>query len=124
MSVAQPITGFPALLVTVLVATFLAVVFLLVSVVLGPKHPNKAKSQPYESGMVPVGPARARFSVHYYLVAMIYIIFDIETIFLYPWATILRKELGVFGWVEMMVFMVILGVGYIYVLGKGALEWD
>ncbi len=74
--------------------------------------------------MNPVGSTRDRFSIHYYLVAMVYIIFDVETIFLYPWAGILRSELGVFGWVEMMVFMLILLVGYVYVIGKGALEWD
>ena len=118
------ITGFTAVLATVLVAVFLAVVFTLVSVLLGPKRPTTPKAMPYESGMNPIGGTRDRFSIHYYLVAMIYIIFDVETIFLYPWAGILRSELGVFGWVEMMVFMLILLVGYVYVIGKGALEWD
>lgn len=107
-----------------IVATLLAGILILVSLKLGPKRLTKAKLMPYESGMTPIGKAQDRFSVHYYLVAMLYIIFDVETIFLYPWATILRKELGVFGWAEMMVFMMVLFVGYIYVIGKGALEWD
>ncbi len=85
---------------------------------------DNSESHAVRVGHNPVGSTRDRFSIHYYLVAMVYIIFDVETIFLYPWAGILRSELGVFGWVEMMVFMLILLVGYVYVIGKGALEWD
>jgi NADH-quinone oxidoreductase subunit A len=78
---------------------------------------------PYECGCEPIGTARERFPIKFYLIAMLFILFDIEAVFLYPWA-ILYKKLGVFGLVEMGVFVVILFVGYIYVWKKGALEWE
>jgi NADH-quinone oxidoreductase subunit A len=86
-------------------------------------RPTPAKLQPYESGMVPLGDTRERFSVKFYLVAILFIIFDIETIFLIPWGVLFR-ELGVFGFVEMLIFMGVLLVGFVYVWKKGALEWD
>ena len=84
---------------------------------------------PYESGMNPIGSVRQQFPVHFYVVAMIFIIFDIETIFLYPWAILLKPRpngfhLGPFGLVEMGIFMAILLAGYVYMLKKGAIEWD
>lgn len=78
---------------------------------------------PYESGMDPVGSARLRFSVKFYLVAILFIVFDVEVIYLYPWA-IRFKELGWTGLVEMLIFMSVLGAGYVYALRKGALDWD
>ena len=78
---------------------------------------------PYESGMTPVGTSRERFGVHYYLVAMLFIIFDIETIFLFPWAVTFR-QLGLFGLVEMAVFIGLVFVAYVYVWRRGGLEWD
>jgi len=90
---------------------------------IGPKKTNPAKEEPFESGNPPRGDARARFSVKFYLVAMLFLIFDIEVVFLYPWAILLRR-LGVFGLVEMGVFLAILVVGFVYVWKKGALEWD
>lgn len=86
-------------------------------------RPTSAKSQPYESGMLPLGNARERFSVKFYVVAILFIVFDIETVFLVPWAVLFR-ELGLFGFAEMIVFMTVLLVGYIYIWKKGALEWD
>jgi NADH-quinone oxidoreductase subunit A len=94
---------------------------------LGPKKPSEAKSTPYECGMTPVGSARERFPIKFYLIAMLFIVFDIETIFLYPWAVnygTLGHSLKVFNLIEMAVFVVILFVGYFYILGKGALDWD
>ena len=90
---------------------------------LGPKNPTEQKMSTYESGMEPVRSAHERFSVKFYLVAMLFIIFDIEVVFLYPWAVNFR-ELGILGFVEMVVFIAILMVGYLYVWKKGALEWD
>jgi NADH-quinone oxidoreductase subunit A len=78
---------------------------------------------PYECGMDPFGEARARFSIKFYLVAVLFIIFDIEAVFLYPWAVIFR-ELKIFGLMEMAVFIAILLVGFVYVWKKGALEWE
>ena len=81
------------------------------------------KATPYESGMKPRGDARARFSVKFYLVAILFILFDIEVVFLYPWAVRL-KELGRLGLIEMAIFLLILMVGYFYIRGSGALDWD
>jgi NADH-quinone oxidoreductase subunit A len=89
----------------------------------GQKKPTPVKLSPYECGMPPVGTARDRFSIKFYIIAMLFILFDIEAVFLYPWAVEFRK-LGMFGFVEMGVFIAILLVGYVYVWKKGALEWE
>lgn len=83
---------------------------------------NKVKLDPYECGIEPVTDARDRYSIRYYLVAMLFVIFDVETVFMFPWAVILEK-LGLFGLIEMMVFLGILVVGFVYAWKKGALEW-
>ncbi|SJZ61879.1 NADH dehydrogenase subunit A [Trichlorobacter thiogenes] len=93
------------------------------SSLIGQKKFSKVKMAPYECGCEPIGTARERFPIKFYLIAMLFILFDIEAVFLYPWA-ILYKKLGVFGLVEMGLFVVILFVGYIYVWKKGALEWE
>jgi NADH-quinone oxidoreductase subunit A len=93
------------------------------SALIGQKKISPLKLQPYESGCEPVGSAQERFSIKFYIIAMLFILFDIECVFLYPWA-VLFKRLGVFGLMEMGVFVVILFVGYIYVWKKGALEWE
>lgn len=90
---------------------------------LGPRRPTDEKLTTYESGMEPVRTARERFSVKFYLVAMLFIVFDIEVVFLYPWAVAFR-ELGVAGFITMLVFILVLFVGYLYIWRKGALEWD
>ena len=97
------------------------------SFVLGPKKPGAIKEMPYECGMTPVGSARERFPIKFYLIAMLFIIFDIETVFLYPWAVTYGRQIfdmKVFYFGEMAVFVAILFVGYFYILGKGALDWD
>ena len=90
---------------------------------LGQRRSNPAKDLPYESGIVPVQQARRRFSVSFYVTAMLFIVFDVESIFLFPWATIVRP-LGVFGIVEMGIFVATLFLGLIYIWAKGALRWD
>ncbi len=128
------ITGFAAIGVMVLVALFFALFFIGVSMLLGPKKPSDPKLMPYESGMTPVGDTKQQFGIHFYLVAMLFIIFDIEAIFLFPWAVLMPPARAggevamtlspVFLLGEMAVFMTILFVGYIYVVKKGALEWE
>jgi len=87
------------------------------------KRPSQRKLQPYECGMTPIGGARVRFTIRFYLVAMLFILFDVEAIFLYPWAVV-HRSLGWFGFVEMVLFILVLGVGYIYCWKRGAFEWD
>lgn len=89
----------------------------------GPKNPTDEKLSTYESGVEPVGTARERFSVKFYMVAVLFILFDVEVVFLYPWA-VNFKELGVFGFLAMFVFIATLVLGYLYAWKKGALEWD
>jgi len=90
---------------------------------LGPNHPTKRKLEPYESGMRAIGPAMRRMPVRFYLVAVLFILFDIEVIFFLPWAVTFR-QLGLYGFLEMLVFVAFLLVGYIWVWKKGALEWE
>jgi NADH-quinone oxidoreductase subunit A len=114
--------AYAPLLLMFLLAAGLAGVLILASSLVGRHLKSRAKDQPYECGMRPTGDAREPFSVHFYMVAMIFILFDIEAIFLYPWA-IVFKRLSMFGFVEMLLYIVILVVGYIYLWKKGALEW-
>jgi len=111
------------LLVMFAVASVIVLALLTVASLFGPKSTNAAKSEPFESGNPPTGDARIRFSVRFYLVAMLFLIFDLEVVFLYPWAIYFR-QLGVFGLIQMGIFLVILTIGYVYVWKKGALEWD
>ncbi len=94
-----------------------------VSALLGKRERNVVKSEPYESGIKPKTDARERFPVKFYLVAILFIVFDLETVFLFPWA-VNYKMLGLFGLVEMGIFILILLVGYVYIIRKGALKWD
>ncbi len=93
------------------------------STVLVKRKPSPQKLMPYECGVDPIGTARRRFSVKFFVIAMLFIIFDIEAVFLYPWAVVFR-DLKIFGLVEMAIFIAILLVGFIYVWKKGALEWE
>jgi len=95
---------------------------LLIAQFVGPKKPNPVKADPFESGNPPKGDARIRFPVKFYLVAMLFLIFDIEAVFLYPWAILFRR-LGLFGLVEMGIFLLIAAIGFIYAWKKGALDW-
>jgi NADH-quinone oxidoreductase subunit A len=112
---------FPVLLQAV-IAMALAAGLLSVSYILGKKVRNRVKDTPYESGMVPTGDARHRFSVKFYLVAMLFILFDIEAIFLFPWVVVYR-DLKMFGFIEMLVFVVLILSGFFYIWKKGALDW-
>lgn len=113
---------FPILILAV-VAVVLALVLLTLSKILGPFRPNKTKLDPYESGMDPVGEARDRYSISFYLVAMEFIVFDLEVVFIYPWA-VRYLDLGFGTFMAMMVFIVVLFVGLLYTLKKGTLDWD
>ena len=113
---------FPVL-VQALLAMALAGGLLTVSYLLGKKVRNRVKDMPYESGITPTGDARSRFSVKFYLVAMLFILFDIEAIFLYPWVVVYR-ELKMFAFVEMLVFVILILSGFFYIWKKGALDWS
>src|SRR5262249_39853273 len=108
--------------IMIALGTAFATVMILLSSVLGPRNPTPEKLAPYECGMPPVGDARERQSVKFYLVAMIFLLFDIEVAFLYPWALALR-DLGWPGLLQIITFFLILVVGYIYVWRKGILDW-
>lgn len=112
----------PILLHGILVL-IIAGAMLALSSLLGRHVPTRAKLMPYESGVTPVGDTRQRFSVKFYLVAMLFILFDVEAVFLYPWAVIFR-ELKLFGFVEMVIYMVIIFAGFFYIWKKGALDWS
>jgi NADH-quinone oxidoreductase subunit A len=114
--------------ILMVMATGLAVLVVILGHSFGPNRPTEAKGLPYESGMTPYGPGTRRQTVRYYLVAVLFILFDIEVIFFLPWAVILQEfvdnGLGIFVLIEMFVFIVILLVGYVYAWKKGALEWE
>jgi NADH-quinone oxidoreductase subunit A len=107
----------------ILIAAGFAVFTILASKLVHADKPNTVKLEPYECGIEAAGDARGRYSVRYYLIAMLFVIFDVETVFMFPWAVSLDK-LAVFGLVEMLVFLFILVVGYFYAWRKGALEWQ
>ena len=110
------------ILIFVLVAVAFGIGTLLVARLIAPQRYSKVKLEPYECGIEPATDARDRYSVRYFLVAMLFLVFDVETIFLYPWAVIV-DELAWFGFIEMVVFLFILVVGYFYAWREGALEW-
>ena len=115
-------SGFLPILIMIGLGAGFAAGSVALSLALGPKKPTPEKSAPYECGMPPVGDARERQSVKFYLVAMIFLLFDIEVAFLYPWAMALR-DLGWNGFVQVLLFMMLLLAGYVYVWRKGALDW-
>ena len=113
------------LFVTIFAIVALAIVagILLLSSILGPRNSTAEKNLPYECGMLPTEEAKGRFPVRFATIAMLFIIFDIEVVFMYPWAVAL-DELKLFGLIEMVVFVAILAVAYVFVWGRGGLEWD
>ena len=115
-------TLYPILFLVVF-AAILAVALVSMSLIFGRKTRLGKKEQPYECGITPEGSTKNPVPVKFYMVAILFILFDVEVIFLYPWAVISRK-LGTFGFIEMIVFVIILLVGYFYILGRGALKWD
>ncbi|HMS33206.1 MAG TPA: NADH-quinone oxidoreductase subunit A [Ignavibacteria bacterium] len=115
------------IIIILVISVLFAVTNVKLSSLLGPSRPNKEKMSTYESGVEPVGTAHDRFSVKFYMVAVLFILFDIEVVFLYPWAVSfinLDHAKMVYSFASVVVFIVILLVGYIYVIKKGALKWD
>lgn len=112
-----------AIAVMIAVATLIALIAIGLGELFGPKKKSEAKSMPYESGMNPYGEGTRRMPVRFYLIAVLFILFDIEVVFFLPWAIVFR-QLGIFGLIEMVIFIVILLVGYVYAWKKGALEWE
>jgi len=110
------------ILLFILVGIGFAIFTLMVSRLVSTNRYNKVKLEPYECGIEPLTDARDRYSVRYYLVAMLFVIFDVETVFMFPWAVIM-DELALFGLIEMLVFLFILVIGYVYAWRKGALDW-
>lgn len=109
--------------ILVLFSTVLAIIVVFASTILGPRRPSAKKGAPYESGMTPIGPAVRRLPIKFYLVAVLFILFDIEIIFLLPYAVIIR-QLGVYGLITVGVFIVVLTIGLVYEWKKGGLEWE
>jgi NADH-quinone oxidoreductase subunit A len=112
-----------AIFVMMCLAAFISVVIIGASHLLGQRTRGKVKLAPYECGMTTSGPTRRIMTIRYYIVAMLFLVFDIEIVFLYPWAVV-TKSLGLFGFVQMLIFVLILFAGYVYVWKKGALEWE
>jgi NADH-quinone oxidoreductase subunit A len=111
----------------IIVATIFGVAVVLSSRIFGPLRPHKIKVMPYESGKDPVGSTTERISIKYYLVAMLFIIFDIEVIYVYPWAVQFKSlfaDYGIFAFLPMLVFLIVLELGFLYILMKGGLKWD
>ena len=119
----DPLTPYLPLAAVLGLAGAMAVAIPLLVALLGPKRPSAVKSSTFECGSVTIGDARQRFAVKFYVVALLFIVFDIETVFLYPWA-VNFKALGWFGYVTMLVFAFTLVMGLVYVWKKGALEWE
>lgn len=117
------LAGYIPVIVMVLIGIIFGASNILLAEFVGPRRPNKEKNSTYESGMEPIKSARERFSVKFYMVAMLFILFDIEVVFMYPWA-VQFKTLGMIGFVAMFLFMILLFAGYIYIVKKGALKWD
>jgi NADH-quinone oxidoreductase subunit A len=116
------LSSYAPILIHLVVAGALAAALILISWLVGERRPNRAKVAAYECGILPTGDARQPFAVKFYLVAMLFILFDVEAVFFFPWAVIFR-ELGFFGFMEMFIYILILLAGYVYVWKKGALDW-
>jgi NADH-quinone oxidoreductase subunit A len=117
-----PLNYWPVI-IFLLVAIAFGIFTISFGILLRPSRPDPSKLSPYECGCPPVGDAREQFSVRFYIVAMLFVLFDLEAVFMYPWA-ITFDRLGLLGLVEMFIFIFILLVGYLYAWKKGALEWD
>ena len=119
----QGITTYLPVLIMMLVSVGFIVTTMVATHILGPHKKSKIKSQAFECGIEPQGNARTPFSIKYFLVAVLFVLFDVEVIFMYPWAVNFKK-LGLFGLMEMFTFLAIFLVGFFYIVKKGALDWD
>jgi len=119
----SPLETYAPIGLVLVLAAALPIAISVAATVLGPRRPSPVKSEPFECGSESTGSARERFAVKFYVVALLFIVFDVETVFLYPWA-VNFKALGWFGYAEMLVFAATLLVGLIYVWKKGALNWE
>ena len=119
---------YSAIAVFIALTTLVGIIAIVLGMLFGPKRPQSKKSMPYESGMNPIGPGTRRIPVRFYLIAVLFILFDIEVVFFIPWALVFNDFVkagnGLFMLGEMLVFIVILLVGYVYAWKKGALEWE
>lgn len=117
------LSSYTPILIHLLIVSGLAAGMILVSWLIGVRKPNRSKLCAYECGIQPTGDARAPFSVKFYLVAMLFILFDVEAVFLFPWAVVFR-DLKMFGFIEMLIYILALAAGYVYLWKKGALDWS
>ncbi len=117
------LTDYLPIFVILILSIAVGVLILFIDRIFGPHRPTVVKSKPYESGMVPYGEGTRRMRVRYYLLAVLFILFDVEVIFFLPWAVSFRK-LGLFAFIEMLIFVAILMVGFVYIWKKGAIEWE
>ena len=115
--------AYVAIALMVVLSTLVALIAIGLGTLFGPRKKSEAKSMPYESGMSPYGEGTRRMPIRFYLIAVLFILFDIEVVFFLPWAIVFR-ELKIFGLIEMIIFIIILLVGYVYAWKKGALEWE
>ncbi|MGD0541437.1 MAG: NADH-quinone oxidoreductase subunit A [Tepidisphaeraceae bacterium] len=127
----SPVGSWAPVVLLFVIGVGFSVANIALSLILGPKRNGPGKEMTYESGMVPIGDARKRFNVRFYIVAMIFLIFDVEVVFLYPWASIFARHVhndstddGLILLMEMVAFVVILLVAYFYAWGKGVFRWD
>jgi NADH-quinone oxidoreductase subunit A len=123
----MPGTYLPSEYLPILIFILIAMAFglgaLLIGIIFRLKKPYREKLMPYESGITPVGEPRYRFSIRFYILAMLFVLFDVEAIFIYPWAVVFDK-IGIYAFIEMVIFIVILLIGYIYAWEKEAFQWD
>ncbi|MFQ6132744.1 MAG: NADH-quinone oxidoreductase subunit A [Armatimonadota bacterium] len=120
----EPLASYYAIALLGLAALAFAGAAIILSAMVGPRDPDPEKLDPYESGMWPIGDARGPFPVKFYLVAMMFMLFAIEAVFLFPWAAVLKERLRVYGLVEMGIFLAILVVGYVYIWRRGVFDWE
>jgi NADH-quinone oxidoreductase subunit A len=123
----MPGTYLPSEYLPILIFILIAMAFglgaLLIGIIFRLRKPYREKLMPYESGITPVGEPRYRFSIRFYILAMLFVLFDVEAIFIYPWAVVFDK-IGIYAFIEMVIFIVILLIGYIYAWEKEAFQWD
>lgn len=116
-------TNYLPVLIFLIIGVVFGVVALLLGMIFRPSKPYREKLLPYESGVDPVGEPRYRFSIRFYIIAMLFVIFDVEAVFIYPWAVVFDK-IGIYAFIEMVIFIVILLIGYVYAWDKEAFQWE